>query len=108
MDAEFASLLTGNNFHTPIDSLDVAVEKRFNEIKGSLSERPDNECKTGFGHVYDGSRCLPQNLGWRFRQAFGAVDPKEIIAGEFDTEIEETWHEAASSEHWYMYEKDWG
>lgn len=60
------------------------------------------------GYAYDGNRCLPENLGWRFIQSHGLRSPCDIESGTLDGLIEETWHESARAEHWYRYEKDWG
>jgi len=100
------SLLTGT---APIESNEIhqAVAIRFERIRDCLVERTGD-------YVYIGNRCVPQNLGWRFCQNVGGFlgctdfNPAEILAGRFDAEIEETWHDAAGAEHWYMYEKDWG
>lgn len=84
--------------------VDDAVMARFREIRAGLRERTGN-------YIYSGGRC--QNLGWRFRQRFrlrSEVEPvaTEIESGLWDSEIEATWHGAASAEHWYRYEKDYG
>lgn len=101
--AEFVALTTGirSACLTPIEQ---AVAFRFSRIVGGL-QRKQGE------YVYDCNRCCATQLGWRFLQMFGpfrnpAVD--DIKAGRYDEQIEATWHEAASSQHWYQFEKDWG
>lgn len=63
---------------------------------------------------YSGYRTAPENLGWRFQQRLrirgkdDRPDPERIREGEFDSEIESTFHEAAGAQYYYTYEKDWG
>jgi hypothetical protein len=78
---------------------DQAVAARFRIIRPGLTERPGDK-------VYSGSYCSPENLGGRFRQRLHTVRATvaEIESGQWDTEIEETWHDAAGAEHWYRYE----
>ena len=59
-------------------------------------------------YVYTGYRTKPEELGWRFIQMHGEKHPCFILAGEHDEQIVETFHEAASAQHWYDYEKDYG
>lgn len=108
-DAIFHSILTGSSPYAA-DEFSKAVAERFEAIKGSeaFAERTDiNEYGTGF--CYDGNRCRPENLGWRTAQTVGFENsPEEIAAGEYDEQIAIGFHEAASSEYYYRYEKDWG
>jgi hypothetical protein len=89
------------------EAIDNAVAERFNAIKHTFTEREGD-------YIYGGWRCDPERLGWRFRQvvggSFSAVvfNPADIRSGKYDKGIEDTWHESASAEHWYRYEKDWG
>ena len=111
MDATFATILTGTNCHAERTAVDWAIANRFTEIRGheAFAPRDANDPRSrGFGFCYDGNRTQPENLGWRFVQMHGKVNPAAIEVGAFDTEIAETYHEAASSEHWYRYEKDYG
>ena len=111
MDATFATILTGTNCHTEQDALCEAVAERFEDInwKEPFAERTmDHPEARGFGYCYDGHRCEAESLGWRFRQSHGDVAISEIEAGKWDEQIAATYHEAASSEYWYRYEKDWG
>jgi hypothetical protein len=109
-DNTFATILTGMNCHAQRDGLDAAVANRFNEIKGSeaMAERDSRDPRAPFGYCYDGNRTLPSELGWRFRQDHGSLDPVSIEAGVHDDEIAHTFHNAADSEYYYRYEKDWG
>ena len=107
IDETFLSVLTGSDCWGS-DPLKAAVAKRATDLLPTLRQKQDHEDPVGMGYIYDGNRCKPQNLGWRFRQMFGDHEPEAILAGECDEEIEETWHEAAHSEYWYRYEKDWG
>lgn len=115
MDNTFMAILTGTS---PFEAteLDEVVAKRFEKIKDgeAFAERdashPDSH---GMGFCYDGNRCRPESLGWRFRQMHGrATDSNlnlgEIKSGLWDEQIAATYHEAASSEYYYRYEKDWG
>lgn len=87
--------------------LDVAVMVRFQVIRGGLRQRTGN-------YIYSGSRC--HDFGWRFRQTYcgglsGEVPSTmiaEVAEGKWDQQIEATWHDSASAEHWYRYEKDYG
>jgi len=99
------SLLTGN---APIETNEIhaAVTERFNAIRHTLNEKEGD-------YIYLGNRCNPVNLGWRFCQNVGGYlgcedfDPADILAGKYDEGIEATWHDAASAQHWYTYEKEW-
>ncbi len=104
----FATVLTGMNCHVERDALDLAVERRFEIIKGSDAFAHRDADSPGFDYCYDGNRTLASELGWRLRQSFGALDPVSIEAGAHDSEIAATYHEAAGTEHWYRFEKDWG
>lgn len=84
------------------------------EIKAAVAERfvlllPYLKQENG-PSLYDGNRCRPENLGWRFLQMMGlaTLSVESIKHGLWDEEIEATWHEAAKSEFYYMCEKDWG
>lgn len=105
MDNVFVSLLTGNDHYTPANPVKDAVAQRAAVlIPGIPQQHPK-----GYDACYDGNRCKPENLGWRFQQYFGnPSDPQEVLDGEWDEQIVATYHEAASAEHWYRYEKDWG
>lgn len=73
-------------------------------------------------YLYGGCRARPEELGWRFRQNLSLYlkqpgglcwePPTEVVgqveAGEHDALIEATWHDAASAEWYYRYEKDYG
>ena len=108
MDSTFAAVLTGTSPFAA-DGFTQAVAARFLLI----TEAGEGEA-SAFDHkagefCYDGNRCRAENLGWRTAQTVGyeaSVD--EIAAGNFDAEIAVGFHEAASSEHYYRYEKDWG
>ena len=100
----FNSLITGNS---PFESepFHKAVAARFLLIKDSeaFAHRNENE-----GFCYDGNRTEAENLGWRTKQSVGfEKSPEEIASGEYDEQIVIGFHEAASSEYYYRYEKDW-
>lgn len=88
-----------------------AVADRFKQIAPGLKRRTGQ-------YLYDGNRCSPEQQGWRFHQNFAGQlarhritpepTPETILAGKHDAELEANWHDAASAEHWYTYEKDWG
>ena len=105
-----ATVLTGLNCHVERDALDAAVENRFKLIRGSFAfvERDDKHPDCFFGYCYDGNRTQGSELGWRLRQNFGALDPKEIERGIHDSRIAATFHDAADTEYYYRHEKDWG
>ena len=105
-----ATVLTGMNCHAERDGLDSAVAERFEIIKGTeaFTQRDADDPRTMFGWCYDGNRTKAENLGWRFRQDHGALDPEAIKAGKYDRLIEATFHGAADAEYYYRYEKDWG
>jgi len=102
MNGTFFNLLAGTpHFQTP--GVDAAIAARFLLIRhgGNFTYRDGDFC-------YDGNRCKPESLGWRFVQTFGAPCVAEIKGGALDAEIAATYHEAAEAEHWYRFEKDWG
>lgn len=104
MDNVFISLVTGNDHYTPDNPVKVAIKTRVVEILPGIEQKHPR----GFDACYDGNRTKPENIGWRFQQSFGSPDPQEILRGSWDEQIIKTYHEAASAEHWYRYEKDWG
>ncbi len=110
-DVVFHAVLTGTSPYAA-DDFSKAVAERFEAIKDgeAFAERDQNHPDShGFGFCYDGNRCRAENLGWRTAQTVGfEKSPEEIAAGEYDSEIAVGWHEAASSEFYYRYEKDWG
>jgi len=106
MDNIFASLLTGNDHYTPANDVKTAIAVRATKLIPNFVQK---QWSPGdLDYCYDGNRCKPENLGWRFQQSFGSPEPLQIEAGEFDAQIEATYHEAAGAEYWYRYEKDWG
>jgi hypothetical protein len=98
------------NCHAERDGLDSAVAARFKLIRGTdaFAHRDADDPRTMFGWSYDGNRTLGSELGWRFRQMHGSLNPEETVRGTHDALIALTYHEAASSEYYYRYEKDWG
>jgi len=103
VDNIFASLLTGNDHYTAPNSVKDAIAERATVlIPGIEQKHPE-----GRDACYDGNRCKPENLGWRFEQGYGSPEPQEILDGKWDEQITETYHESASAEHWYRFEKDW-
>lgn len=109
MDQTFLQVLTGCDM-AQADPIKVAVATRFAQILPTLKRRGGLEVPAHLWHerhIYDGNRCKPENLGWRFRQSFGDPEPETILAGAWDAQIEATWHEAAKAEYWYAYEKQW-
>jgi hypothetical protein len=110
MDNVFAAVLTGTSPYAA-DDFSKAVAERFEAIKGgeAFAERDASHPEAMFGYCYDGNRCRAENLGWRTAQTVGfELTPEQIAAGEYDEQIAIGFHEAASSEYWYRYEKDWG
>ena len=107
MDRTFVSILTGTDCWGA-NPVKEAIAKRAAEIISGFTPKSDKDHPAGLGYCYDGNRCKPESLGWRFEQMFGSPEPQEILDGKWDAEIEETYHEAADSEYWYRYEKDWG
>ncbi len=103
-----ATVLTGVNYHVARDALDEAVAARFDIIKGTDAFAHRDEDSPGFGYCYDGNRTLGSELGWRFRQMHGSLNPEEIERGTHDGLLAATYHEGASCEYYYRYEKDWG
>jgi hypothetical protein len=110
MGNEMLTILTGTNCHAQRDALDMAVERRFEHIKGSdaFAERDSRDPRAPFGYCYEGNRTRSSELGWRLRQSYGSLDPVSIEAGCHDAEIAATFHDAADAEYYYRYEKDWG
>ncbi len=100
----FLTILTGVNCHAQRDALDLAVERRFEIIRAAH----EFDWKRDGDYCYDGNRTRGSELGWRLRQRFGALDPVSVEAGTHDSEIAATFHESASAEYYYRYEKDWG
>ena len=105
------AVLTGTSPYLP-DAFSKAVAERFEQIKDGEAFAPRDHSHPdshGFGFCYDGNRCRAENLGWRARQETDSEkSPEQIAAGEYDEQIVIGYHEAASSEHWYRFEKDWG
>jgi len=101
---EFLGVLSGNDHFTPPNPVKDAVRVRAEQLIPKIEQKHPK----GWGACYDGNRCKPENLGWRFQQMHGSPDAQAILDGGYDLLIVETYHEAASSEHWYRYEKDWG
>lgn len=102
--AAFEAIISGTA-HFRTEGVDEAVAARARILLQGSSK--------AFAHLdgdycYDGNRCQPENLGWRFVQFYGAPDPATITAGEFDEQLAATYHDAASAEYYYRYEKDWG
>lgn len=109
----FIGTLTGNDptgrGEPDREAIKKAVADRFLAIKSKLVEGPGlNDPDWTKRGIYDGNRCKPENLGWRFIQHFGMHTVEDILAGKCDEAIEWSWHENARSEYWYAYEKDWG
>lgn len=121
-DKTFVQILTGNDQGGASD-LKQAVAARAAVLIPSFTPRRGD-------YAYDGHRCTPKNLGWRFlqnvrlsrlpQQPGGCVGPRELAGadlpeptieaierGEFDRAIEATYHDAAGAEWWYRYEKQW-
>jgi hypothetical protein len=98
------------NCHVTRDALDLAVEARFNIIRAAheFHPRDEHDPRAHYGYCYDGNRTLGSELGWRLRQMFGSFDPAEIEAGARDTEIAIIFHDAADTEYYYRFEKNWG
>ena len=98
-----------------LSAVDDAVSHRFRAICNQFRERDDV-------YSYTGRRTRPKELGWRFRQTLsirlgqsGGLCwpcypelPAEILAGKHDRLIEHAWHDAASAEHYYRHQKDYG
>lgn len=111
MDLALAGILSGNDPTGTWTDADVkkAVAERFKTIRSSFKPKAGS-------YLYGYSRTAAGNLGWRFIQNLNiplrserfVPDPKDILAGKYDAQIEATWHDAASAEDWYANEKDWG
>ncbi len=102
IDSTFGNLLAGTpHFQT---DLAIPVAARL-KILGPIVEKEGDYC-------YDGNRCRPENLGWRFVQHLSLGDNSptaiEVNDGMWDDDILATFHEAAGCEYYYRYEKDWG
>jgi hypothetical protein len=81
--------------------IDCAIATRFNHIKDSFVQKEGD-------FIYDGGRCIAEKLGWRFEQnTEHRFNVEDVESGKCDTDIERTWHDAASAEYWYRYEKRW-
>ena len=109
-DAIFHSILTGSSPYAA-DEFSKAVAERFEAIKGgeAFAHRDQSYPGAFTGFCYDGNRTQAENLGWRTAQTVGfEKSPEEIAAGDYDEQIAIGFHEAASSEYYYRYEKDWG
>jgi len=102
MDNTFASVLTGADCWGPHKVKETVAERAKTLLPTLKQEHPE-----GYDACYDGNRCKPENLGWRFRQSWGDHKLEDILSGKCDAEITATYHDAASAEHYYRYEKDW-
>jgi hypothetical protein len=117
-----ACLLTGHaHTITPVDEAVAArVEKLITANDPRLAPIDEDHPRYMFGVLYDGNRTAPESIAWRFEQNYRdtfwtAVANRgtsairdEILQGLWDTALIDTYHDAASSEYWYRYEKDWG
>lgn len=117
MDSTFISILTGTDCWGP-DGIKNAVAARAAILIPKIPQQHPN----GYDACYDGNRCKPENLGWRFQQnarpflggpsvdliGREEITPEGILAGIYDDLIVYTYHDAASAEHYYRFEKDWG
>jgi hypothetical protein len=109
VDNVFYGILTGNDAFVGEDvQLKAAIAERFKAIKHSIPQKSGD-------YLYSGNRCEPENLGWRLLQNFyrfpvvkDLPSVEDIFYGRIDEEIISTYHEAASCEWYYTYEKDWG
>lgn len=88
--------------------VDYAVASRFLTLcRCNAFERRDGE------YIYGTDRTSPMKLGPRFRQRvlcslqaapqLGMANA--VTRGDFDFEIETTWHDAAAAEWWYRQEE---
>jgi len=102
MNNTFLGVFTGNDHFSAANPVKTAVAARLKQIVGGITEGDPKE------FCYDGNRCKPENLGWRFEQWFGSPEPQEILDGGWDTQIEQVYQDAAGAEYYYRYEKDWG
>lgn len=110
MDSTFHAVLTGTS-PFKADDFSEAVAKRFEQIKdGEAFVHRDANYPGAFGgFCYTGNRTRAKNLGWRCAQTVGFdMTVEQVAAGEYDDSIVVGFHEAASSEYYYRYEKDWG
>lgn len=91
--------------------LNKMVAKRFSQLQPYLRKKNGD-------YIYGRYRTKPENLGWRFRQTYyfrnGGLQHKpslwlclKVWLGFEDDLLEKVWHDAASAEHWYRYEKQW-
>lgn len=117
MDTTGIRILCGLPHNEGRPTLNSIAQARFEKILPTLAELEGD-------YVYDGSRCSPPNVADRysgnafrknFRQPWrGWLGKLHYVwaclstwLGWQDKKIEATWHERASAEHWYLYEKDW-
>jgi len=108
MDNTFLSVLTGTDCWGA-NEVKKAIAKRAAELIPKIEKRAGLEHPDWTKrHCYDGNRCEPENLGWRFENRIGSPEPQEILDGKWDEQIEAIYHDAASAEYWYAFEKDWG
>jgi hypothetical protein len=98
---EFLGVLTGNDHFTPANRVKDAIATRAAHLISKITPKEGDHC-------YDGNRCEPVNLGWRFQQEIGNPSVQEIVDGKWDAEIEWIYHHAANAEHYYRNQKDWG
>ena len=101
MNNAFQGVLTGTDCFGPHNSVKAAIAQRATVLIPKITQRTDEHC-------YDGNRCKPDNLGWRFQQEIGSPEPQEILDGKWDEDLEWLYHHAANAEHYYRHEKDWG
>lgn len=101
MDSTYVALATGTAHDNDEPEFYQAVADRFRFLLPYLRQKEGE-------YIYDGNRCAPENLGWRVRQIYNTSRIEYVLNGMIDDQIIATWHEAASAEHWYTREKDWG
>jgi hypothetical protein len=97
----FLGVLTGTDQFSQPDPLKAAIAVRLTALIPAIKQKEGDYC-------YDGNRCKPENLGWRFQQEIGHPSLDEVKAGKWDDEVEWTYHHAANAEHYYRFQKDWG
>jgi hypothetical protein len=66
-----------------------------------------SEPKRDGDYAYGLSKTHPEAIAFRVGNLVEPTSPEDVQAGRFDIVIRDTYHERASVQYWYLYEKDY-
>jgi hypothetical protein len=99
------------------------MEFSYQELRKQIAERfesllPTFTKKDG-DYIYGERRTSPDDVAYyMLNHMFGVTGhcqileldwdmPSDVSSGKYDEAIKDKWHDRASAEHWYTYEKEW-